>query len=72
MRPKVMGDGAFGFSAMEYEVITRYRMNALIIILNNGGITGGPREWKESWDEVRASQCSVGVVPVSCCAAMHV
>ena len=47
----VMGDAAFGFSAMEYEVITRYRMNALIIILNNGGIGAGPAEWKEDWNK---------------------
>ena len=44
-----MGDAAFGFSAMEYEVVTRYRMNALVIILNNGGITSGPTRDGEPW-----------------------
>lgn len=47
----VMGDSAFGFSAMEYETLTRFRMNALIIILNNNGIGGGPGEWGEKWKQ---------------------
>ena len=46
----VMGDSAFGFSAMEYETVVRFQMNVLIIILNNNGIGGGPRNWKKEWD----------------------
>lgn len=47
----VMGDSAFGFSAMEYETLTRFNMNALIIILNNNGIGGGPASWDSSWKQ---------------------
>jgi thiamine pyrophosphate-dependent acetolactate synthase large subunit-like protein len=36
-----MGDLAFGFSAMEYETLTRYRMGAVIFIINNIGIYSG-------------------------------
>jgi 2-hydroxyacyl-CoA lyase 1 len=37
----VMGDSAFGFSAMECETITRYQMGAVIFIINNNGIYSG-------------------------------
>lgn len=45
----VMGDSAFGFTGMEYETIVRYRLNALIIILNNNGIVYGDLEWPEEY-----------------------
>jgi len=38
----VMGDSAFGFSAMELETVTRYRLDMTIIIINNNGVFGGP------------------------------
>jgi 2-hydroxyacyl-CoA lyase 1 len=34
----VMGDSAFGFSALEIETATRYQLPATIIIINNSGI----------------------------------
>jgi 2-hydroxyacyl-CoA lyase 1 len=37
----VMGDSAFGFSAMECETLTRYKMGATIFIINNNGIYTG-------------------------------
>ena len=37
----VMGDSAFGFSAMECETLTRYKMGAVIFIINNNGIYSG-------------------------------
>jgi 2-hydroxyacyl-CoA lyase 1 len=37
----VMGDSAFGFSAMECETLTRYKMGAIIFIINNNGIYTG-------------------------------
>lgn len=37
----VMGDSAFGFSAMELETLTRYKMGAVIFIINNNGIYSG-------------------------------
>jgi len=43
----VLGDSAFGFSAMEIETAARYKMPLKIIIINNNGITGGD----ESIDE---------------------
>jgi 2-hydroxyacyl-CoA lyase 1 len=37
----VMGDSAFGFSAMELETLTRYKLGAVIFIINNNGIYSG-------------------------------
>lgn len=37
----VMGDSAFGFSAMECETMTRYKLGAVIFIINNNGIYSG-------------------------------
>jgi 2-hydroxyacyl-CoA lyase 1 len=37
----VMGDSAFGFSAMECETLTRYQMGAAVFIINNNGINSG-------------------------------
>jgi 2-hydroxyacyl-CoA lyase 1 len=34
----VFGDAAFGFSAMEFEVVTRYKLPVIAIIINNNGI----------------------------------
>merc|ERR1711924_453329 len=39
----VLGDSAFGFSGMECEVIARYGLKVIIVVLNNGGIYGGDR-----------------------------
>ncbi|QDZ22180.1 2-hydroxyacyl-CoA lyase [Chloropicon primus] len=39
----VLGDSAFGFSAMECEVIARYDLKVVVVVLNNGGIYGGDR-----------------------------
>lgn len=37
----VMGDSAFGFSGMECETITRYKLGGVIFIINNNGIYSG-------------------------------
>ena len=39
----IEGDSAFGFSAMECEVICRFKLPCVIIVFNNGGIYGAPR-----------------------------
>jgi len=47
----VLGDSAFGFSAMELETAARYKFPLKVIIINNNGIAGGydelDRESKE-------------------------
>ncbi|KAJ1362623.1 hypothetical protein KIN20_022242 [Parelaphostrongylus tenuis] len=37
----VQGDSAYGFSAMEIETIARYKLPAVIVVLNNSGIYRG-------------------------------
>lgn len=37
----ICGDSAFGFSGMEIETITRYKLPVTIIVMNNGGIYRG-------------------------------
>jgi oxalyl-CoA decarboxylase len=37
----IVGDSAFGFSAMEFETICRYRLPVTVVILNNGGVYRG-------------------------------
>lgn len=52
-RPKKIvaleGDSAFGFSAMEIETMARYRIPALIFVMNNSGIYHGDSINEESW-----------------------
>lgn len=40
----VMGDSAFGFSAMELETAARYRLPLKVVIINNNGISIGVDE----------------------------
>jgi oxalyl-CoA decarboxylase len=37
----IEGDSAFGFSAMEFETICRYRLPITVVVLNNGGVYRG-------------------------------
>lgn len=37
----VVGDSAFGFSAMEIETICRYQLPVITVVFNNGGIYKG-------------------------------
>lgn len=37
----ILGDSAFGFSAMEIDVLVRYRLPGLVVIVNNNGIYAG-------------------------------
>lgn len=37
----VLGDSAFGFSAMEVETAARNRLGMLIVVMNNGGVRSG-------------------------------
>jgi 2-hydroxyacyl-CoA lyase 1 len=39
----IEGDSAFGFSAMECEVIARYQLPVVVFVFNNGGVYGGDR-----------------------------
>ncbi|KAI5284756.1 hypothetical protein KEM54_001099, partial [Ascosphaera aggregata] len=43
------GDSAFGFSAMEIETLARYKIPALIFVINNSGIYHGDTTTEESW-----------------------
>ncbi|KAL4883729.1 hypothetical protein BJY04DRAFT_206290 [Aspergillus karnatakaensis] len=49
------GDSAFGFSAMEVETLARYRIPALVFVINNSGIYHGDSvsgdEWKVLQDQ---------------------
>lgn len=47
----IEGDSAFGFSGMEIETMTRYRMDILVFIINNSGLYRGDANSKASWDE---------------------
>ncbi|PYH97801.1 hypothetical protein BO71DRAFT_416721 [Aspergillus ellipticus CBS 707.79] len=43
------GDSAFGFSAMEIETLARYRIPALIYVINNSGIYHGDTKTEDAW-----------------------
>ncbi|KAI5306405.1 hypothetical protein KEM56_001036 [Ascosphaera pollenicola] len=43
------GDSAFGFSAMEIETLARYKIPALIFVMNNSGIYHGDTKTEDSW-----------------------
>ena len=43
------GDSAFGFSAMEVETMSRYGMDVLIFVMNNGGVYHGDSDTAEEW-----------------------
>ena len=43
------GDSAFGFSAMEVETMSRYGMDILIFVLNNGGVYHGDSDSADEW-----------------------
>lgn len=40
----VVGDSAFGFSAMEMETAARYKLPLKVLIVNNNGISSGVEE----------------------------
>ena len=43
------GDSAFGFSAMEVETMSRYGMDILIFVMNNGGVYHGDSDTADDW-----------------------
>ena len=43
------GDSAFGFSAMEVETMSRYGMDILIFVMNNGGVYHGDSDSADEW-----------------------
>ena len=47
------GDSAFGFSAMEIETMARYRIPALIFVMNNSGIYHGDSSSESAWRELQ-------------------
>lgn len=48
------GDSAFGFSGMEIETLARYRIPALIYVVNNSGIYHGDSTSEEAWKTLQA------------------
>ena len=47
------GDSAFGFSAMEVETMSRYGMDILIFVINNGGVYHGDSDTADEWLSVQ-------------------
>ncbi|KAI5310825.1 hypothetical protein KEM55_000252 [Ascosphaera atra] len=43
------GDSAFGFSAMEIETLARYKIPALVFVINNSGIYHGDAKSEDAW-----------------------
>lgn len=43
----IEGDSAFGFSGMEVETASRYRLPIIFIVVNNSGIYGGMKEGEQ-------------------------
>ena len=43
------GDSAFGFSMAEVETMTRYGMDILIFVINNGGVYHGDSDNSDTW-----------------------
>lgn len=56
----VLGDSAFGFSGMECEVIMRYHLKVIVVVLNNGGIYGGDRRPQGEKERARKGLRGVG------------
>ncbi|HJO95504.1 MAG TPA: oxalyl-CoA decarboxylase [Victivallales bacterium] len=54
----IEGDAAFGFSGMEIEVICRYKLPVIILIMNNGGIYKG--DAKSFYKGDPAPACFIG------------
>ncbi|PIG88232.1 hypothetical protein AARAC_007202 [Aspergillus arachidicola] len=48
------GDSAFGFSAMEIETLARYKIPALIYVVNNSGIYHGDTTTEDAWKALQA------------------
>ena len=57
----IQGDSAFGFSGMECEVIARYNLRVIVVVLNNGGIYGGDRRDDNVKREASSSLKKIGV-----------
>lgn len=47
----IVGDSAFGFSGMELETMSRFGMDVLIFVMNNGGVYHGHADSKEEYEE---------------------
>ncbi|KAI5293135.1 hypothetical protein KEM52_005802 [Ascosphaera acerosa] len=52
------GDSAFGFSAMEVETLARYKIPALIFVVNNSGIYHGDTKSEDAWKALQATTAS--------------
>ncbi|XP_026673451.1 2-hydroxyacyl-CoA lyase 1 isoform X2 [Ceratina calcarata] len=57
----VEGDSAFGFSGMEIETMTRYKLPIIVIVVNNNGIYSGLD--KETFRQIQASGEPTQVTP---------
>lgn len=51
----IVGDSAFGFSGMELETMSRFGMDVLIFVMNNGGVYHGHADSKEEYEEQSAA-----------------
>jgi 2-hydroxyacyl-CoA lyase 1 len=47
------GDSAFGFSLAEVETMSRYGMDILIFVINNGGVYHGDSDDSDHWLELQ-------------------
>lgn len=47
------GDSAFGFSGMDIETLARYRIPALIFVINNNGIYHADASTKDEWERMQ-------------------
>jgi len=47
------GDSAFGFSLAEIETMSRYGMDILIFVINNGGVYHGDSDDSDHWLELQ-------------------
>lgn len=56
-RPKKIvafeGDSAFGFSGMDVETLARYRIPALIFVINNNGIYHADAATRDDWERLQ-------------------
>uniref|UniRef100_T1JB33 2-hydroxyacyl-CoA lyase 1 n=1 Tax=Strigamia maritima TaxID=126957 RepID=T1JB33_STRMM len=55
----VEGDSAFGFSAMEFETMCRYKLPVIIIVINNNGIYSGLNS--EIWQQMRQENLHLAI-----------
>ena len=56
----IVGDSAFGFSAMELETATRYKLPFAVLIINNNGLFSGIDELPEKTTDISFTNLNPG------------